>query len=404
MVSEKNKTRIAQKKRLVIEMARELAFVMINPHSLAKSRTGGLIARYLARTDLSLVASRMVNPPKELVDRYAKQVGESDDGDLRVNKLIADYISSEYGPNPSTGKSRRVMLLLFEGEDAVDKIWQVTGSATLRQGFGLTVRETYGEYIAGEGDEVRYFEPAVLVGPTVERTNRTLKLWNEYMDEYGGIVNSSAPYPKGEVQRTLVLLKPDNFKRPSLRPGSIMDLLSSTSLRIIGTKKFKMTVAQAENFYGPVVESLSSKFEVIGAKRAANVLTHEFGFSIEANDTAALCKQLGLRFAAEQFESIVEFMTGYRPADVAEADKASAAREECLALVYQGVDAIEKIRDILGSTDPSKARAGSVRREFGSDIMVNSAHASDSPENAERELDIIKVEENSTAAWIEQYC
>lgn len=385
-------------------MAREIAFVMINPHSISKSRTGGVIARYLARTDLSLVSARMVNPPQELVDRYSKQVRESDNGDLRVNKLIGDYIAREYAPNPTTGMPRRVMLLLFEGEDAVDKIWQVTGGATLRQDFGLTVRETYGEYIAGEGGKVRYFEPAVLVGPTVERTNLTLRLWNEYMGEHGGIVNSSAPYPDGEVQRTLVLLKPDNFKRPSLRPGSIMDLLSSTSLRIIGTKKFKMTVAQAEQFYGPVVESLSKKFVAIGSKRAANVLTDEFGFSIEAEDTVALCKQLGARFAAEQFESIVEFMTGHRPADIAEEDKAATAGEECLALVYQGVDAIEKIRDILGSTDPSKARAGSVRREFGSDIMVNSAHASDSPENAERELAIINIEDNSTAAWIAQYC
>jgi nucleoside diphosphate kinase len=97
-------------------------------------------------------------------------------------------------------------------------------------------------------------------------------------------------------------------------------------------------------------------------------------------------------------------MTGHRPSDVAEEDKPKAASEECLALVYQGVDAIAKIRDILGSTDPNKARDGSVRREFGSNIMVNSAHASDSPENAERELKIIKVEENSAATWIKQYC
>jgi nucleoside diphosphate kinase len=385
-------------------MARELAFVMINPHSLAKSRTGGIIARYLARTDLSLVAARMVNPPQDLVDRYAKQVRESDDGDLRVNKLIGDYIEREYSINPITGKPRRVMVLLFEGEDAVDKIWHVTGSATLRQDSGKTVRETYGEYIAAEDGAVRYFEPAVLVGPTVERTNRTLKLWDEYMGEHGGIVESSTPYSSDDVQRTLVLLKPDNFRLPSLRPGSIIDVLSTTNLRIIGTKKFKMSVAQAEEFYGPVVESLSSKFDAIGAKRAADVLSAEFGFDILEEDTIPLCKQLGHRFASAQFENIVEFMTGHRPSEVRDEDKPTAARVECLALVYQGVNAIEKIRDILGSTDPSKARAGSVRREFGSNIMVNSAHASDSPENAERELKIIKVEENTLVPWIEQFC
>ncbi len=114
--------------------------------------------------------------------------------------------------------------------------------------------------------------------------------------------------------------------------------------------------------------------------------------------------QLGARFAAEQFESIVEFMTGHRPGNVLDEDKSTAAREECLALVYQGVDAVEKIRDILGSTDPSKARPGSVRREFGSNIMVNSAHASDSPENAARELKIINVEDDTTRPWVDQYC
>jgi nucleoside diphosphate kinase len=385
-------------------MGRELAFVMINPHTLAKSRTGGVIARYLARTDLNLVAVRMVNPPLELVDRYSRQVGESADGDSRINKLIGEYIAKEYAPNPATGLPRRVMVLLFEGEDAVDKIWKVTGGATLRRDCGETVRETYGEWIEDEDGVVRYFEPAVLVGPTVERTNRTLRLWAEYLGECGGIVESSSPYPDGNVQTTLVMLKPDNFRIPSLRAGSIIDVLSVAGLRIVGAKKFRMTVAQAEDFYGPVVESLSSKFVSIGAERAAAALTRELGFPVAEEDTKALCEQLGPRFARSQFESIVEFMTGHRPGDVLEDDKENAAREECLALVYSGVGAVEKIRDILGSTDPSKARPGSVRREFGSNIMVNSAHASDSPENAVRELGIVDVEEETLLPWIEQYC
>ena len=385
-------------------MAKELAFVMINPHTLSKSRTGGVIARYLARTDLDLAAVRMVNPPQDLVDRYSKQVSESQDGDIRLNKLIGEYIADQYSPNPVTGLKRRVMVLLFEGENAVEKIWQVTGGATLRLDCGETVRETFGEYIADENGDVRYFEPAVLIGPTVDRTNRTLRLWGEYMGEHGGIVESSSLYPEGDVQTTLVLLKPDNFRMPSLRPGSIIDVLSVAGLRIVGAKKFRMTVAQAEEFYGPVVDSLSKKFVDIGSERAAIALAREFGFPITSSDTSELCEQLGRRFAAAQFESIVEFMTGHRPSDVEEDEKGAAASEKCLALVYQGVNAVEKIRDTLGSTDPSKARPGSVRREFGSNIMVNSAHASDSPENAIRELNIIKVEEDGTAPWIKQYC
>ncbi len=385
-------------------MARELAFVLINPHTLAKSRTGGVIGRYVARTDLNLVAVRMFNPPRELADRYADQVRTAPDGDVRLNRLIGDYIAAEYGPNPLTGQPHRVMMLLFEGEDAVAKIWQVTGGATLRRDSGETVRETYGEYIEDEAGNVRYFEPAVLVGPTRARTHRTLRLWAEYTDRHGGIVESSSPYPGGDVQSTLVMLKPDNFRFPSLRPGSIIDVLSAAGLRIVGAKKFRMTVDQALEFYGPVREVLAKKFADIGARRAADALTREFGFPVQPDDTRGLCEQLGARFAEGQFESIVQFMTGHRPSDVLPRDAATAGHEECLALVYKGVDAVAKIRDILGATDPSKARPGSVRREFGSSIMVNAAHASDSPDNAQREMGIVRVEEDTLKPWIEQYC
>ena len=63
--------------------------------------------------------------------------------------------------------------------------------------------------------------------------------------------------------------------------------------------------------------------------------------------------------------------------------------------MYEGVEAVRKIRDVLGPTDPSKAPPGSIRREFGSTVMVNAAHASDSPENARREMGIINIGENN---------
>ena len=58
-------------------------------------------------------------------------------------------------------------------------------------------------------------------------------------------------------------------------------------------------------------------------------------------------------------------------------------------------DAIGKIRDVLGPTDPLKAPGGTIRREFGSNIMVNTAHASDSPDNARREMGILKLNEGN---------
>ena len=70
-------------------------------------------------------------------------------------------------------------------------------------------------------------------------------------------------------------------------------------------------------------------------------------------------------------------------------------------LVYEGVNAVNKIRDVLGPTDPAKAPPGSIRREFGSSIMINAAHASDSPDNARREMAIVRVEDNAFRREIE---
>jgi nucleoside diphosphate kinase len=77
--------------------------------------------------------------------------------------------------------------------------------------------------------------------------------------------------------------------------------------------------------------------------------------------------------------------------------------EKCIALVYQGVDAVKKIRDVLGPTDPSKAPPGSIRREFGQTVMVNAAHASDSEDNAKREIGIVNVAENTFRRVIEDF-
>ncbi len=57
-----------------------------------------------------------------------------------------------------------------------------------------------------------------------------------------------------------------------------------------------------------------------------------------------------------------------------------------VASVFEGEDAVERIRKVMGATDPAKAEAGTIRSEFGLDVQRNSTHASDSPENAEKEI------------------
>ena len=70
-------------------------------------------------------------------------------------------------------------------------------------------------------------------------------------------------------------------------------------------------------------------------------------------------------------------------------------RGKCLALVYQGVDAIEKVRNRLGATNPLEAAEGTVRSIYGYDLMRNGAHASDSPKTAERERRIVGLLEET---------
>jgi len=96
-------------------------------------------------------------------------------------------------------------------------------------------------------------------------------------------------------------------------------------------------------------------------------------------------------------------MAGRSPSECEPAQMTQPGTEKCIALVYEGVNAVAKIRDVLGPTDPTKAPPGSIRREFGSNIMINAAHASDSAENAKREMRIVNVAENNFRQIIEGF-
>ena len=54
--------------------------------------------------------------------------------------------------------------------------------------------------------------------------------------------------------------------------------------------------------------------------------------------------------------------------------------------VLQGEDAITKWRDTMGATDPAKAAAGTVRRDFGTNVERNATHGSDAPDTARWEI------------------
>ena len=207
-----------------------------------------------------------------------------------------------------------------------------------------------------------------------------------------------------EDERTLVIIKPDNWRHPSSRPGNIIDMLSRTGLRIVGCKVHRMSVNDALEFYGPVKEALRSKLAPKIGGKAKAALEAEFGIELPAESEALLTQAVGMPFADDQFHQIIEFMSGRNPVKCTPEEFSSQeGAVKCLVLIYEGKDAIAKIRTVLGPTDPAKAPAGTVRCDFGHDVMVNTAHASDSPASVEREMKIIRMHQNSMAQRIRDF-
>src|SRR6516162_505695 len=187
-------------------MAEQLAYAIITPYSLHKSRTGGILSRLLSRTGLELAGARMFGPSQELVEKYSEAtISANDPQDRRIQELIYQYILQNLSPDPKTGRRRRVMMLLFRGEDAVRKTRLVTGNISAERRGGETIRDTYGDLIIDENNQVRYFEPAVLAPPTIDEAEAKLKLWTKYSNDDGGILENVISYQANEKpQRTLV--------------------------------------------------------------------------------------------------------------------------------------------------------------------------------------------------------
>jgi len=385
-------------------MAEELSYVIVTPYSVRKSRTGGIISRLISRTGLEIVAARMFAPGRELVEKYASVIVTAQDPRHRATQdLIRRYVLKNFAPDAS-GVRTRVLFLVFRGEDAIAKIRSTAGHIVNERTSGETIRDTYGDYVTNAAGEVIYFEPAVIAPPDMESARHNLKLWSDYSDSDGGLLENTMQFPAGaNVQKTLVLIKPDNFRFPNARPGGVIDVFSRSGLYIIGFKVHRMSVAEAEEFYGPVLQVLQDKLREPSGTRARLAIEDELGIPLTDELQKQLGELIGPVYGRHNWESIVQFMAGARPGECTAESRKAPGTAKCIALVYQGIDAVRKIREVLGPTDPSKAPPGSIRKEFGQTIMVNAAHASDSPENAAREMGIVKIKENNLKPIIEEY-
>ena len=375
-------------------MSYELGYALLTPDSLFKNRAGGIISRLFADPNLEFVAARMFVFSDEFLAEY-QQVLCEDMTEPAKKKAWHDYIENKLSSKNADG-SPRCMLLLFKGDNAVRYLKEnLVGSFADERG-AYTVRSTYGELIRNEAGDIVHFEPGVITCPVPELNKKHLELFAKYALTDGGIVAGDLE-DKENSQTTLVMLKPDNFYVPSHKPGAIIDTFSSTCLQVIGAKLFSMTVAQGEEFYGPLKPILVDKLQPAISQVALDRLANAFDFDFSEIYADEIAKMLSVPNAEAHFARIVEYMTGVDPRTISPDLKATTSKTHCLAILYQGPDAIGKVRDVLGSTNPEKAAPGTVRNDFGTDILHNGVHASDAPENAMRERAIIGLTDETDA-------
>ena len=127
------------------------------------------------------------------------------------------------------------------------------------------------------------------------------------------------------LERTFSILKPDVTRRNLT--GAVNARIESAGLRIIAQKRIHMTRPQAETFYG---------------------VHKERPF----------------------FGELVEMMTG----------------APVVVQVLEGENAIQRYREVMGATNPEKAVAGTIRKDFALSMGENSVHGSDAPETARAEI------------------
>jgi nucleoside diphosphate kinase len=376
-------------------MKEELVYVLITPYSLVKSRTGGIIGRLLSLGRLDLVGARMYAPSDEFVDRYCATI-EAQDIKPQLKKALLTYLNDYFRRDNRFGISNRTMLLLFQGPNALRVLNEDAVGSIKGEIRGDTVRGTYGDYIQGEDNQIEYFEPAVLTAPDEETNRKHLALLAEYAEKDGGVLERVLKFPEGSSpETTLVIIKPENFVKHSSRPGNIVDIFSRSGLFIVGAKVLRMDVERAESFYQPVREALREKLKPKLAKRLKESLSTTFAFPLKEEVLERIADEIKNPNADHEFNKIVEYMTGINPSQLQDPQaRKKPGTAKCLALLYRGIGAIEKIRTILGSTDPMRAADATVRSIYGYDLMRNAAHASDSLECAEMERKLVGLWDN----------
>ena len=379
-----------------------LGFAWVTPKALHKGLEGGILARLLSTPELNLIGTRMFSPSNAMIDEYCAAHAATQNF-----APFLKFMNEDLRPDTKQPYPNHLMLLLFTAENCRQRIVDVIGSQhgpTHMGDSSRTIRGSYGDVrtdpVTGA---VTDFQPALVSAHSDEANMRYLRVFSKYAFSDGGILH--APDEHNLLSNAMVIIKPDSLEKPSARPGHIMDLFSSTGLTLIGSSVFSMSVAQARDFYGHLESIFERKLSKDVEKVLKSRLDGAFDFKVPEEVYTVTTALLMRQHAQQQVAQIITFMSGVPPPPGASTHallspemqlKRGPAR--CLALLYRGKDAINTVRSKLGSTDPTKALPGTVRFDYGDDVMRNGAHASDSSEALAREMKIIRFGQGGKAS------
>ena len=192
------------------------------------------------------------------VDKYCATIEEQDIKPA-WKKVMINYINTNFRKQNKFGITNRTVLLFFKGPHAIEKLKDdVIGPITSFQGH--TIRGSFGDFVESSDGKVEYFEPSVVSSADPVVNNKQLALFAEYLPKDGGVLEDIVKFPEGvKAETTLVILKP--FEEQSPLPGNIIDMFSRTGLYIVGLKLLRMSIAQAEEFYGPLINIFREKLK-----------------------------------------------------------------------------------------------------------------------------------------------
>ncbi|MDI6794232.1 MAG: nucleoside-diphosphate kinase [bacterium] len=312
-------------------MAVERTLVNIYWSALERSITGDIISmiRFIPElnTQLRVIGADMYDLTTPLARALCKTLpGKLRGEEKEIQNRFKEMLVSDVNYDRGKYNLKRVFNLVLEGENAVEIVNRLMGDIRLRNGISILGR--YGFFKQTTLGEILVTEFPASAPSSVEEAKAQIEIMWKKHKSCGGSLKHSFVYPdelKDKVDCSVVIVKPNVFNNPhDPRLGDVINSISRAGMYIIGAKVQSLTPEQAKEFYLP----------------------HK-----------------GKHF----YDELVDFMSN----------------KKSLALLYEGVNAREKIRN---------AALNVIRGAYSDDILANTVHTSETKEDFLRESAVVDFE------------